>query len=137
MLSPRIMMHVPRFSFRYMRLIALNPRSVLSAIKLTGNVRRFHEQLALSDAQRQTIYALSTPPGKAGIAVVRISGPHALVAWKRMVKPFNNMIAPKPWKLERCDIVYPNEGAELLDDGLAVYFKGAIVYPFACTNSRI
>lgn len=115
----------------------VNPRSVLSAIKLTGNVRRFHDQLALSDAQRPTIYALSTPPGKAGIAVVRISGPDALLAWKRMVKPYNNKVTPKPWRLERCNVIYPNEGAELLDDGLAVYFKGAVIHFFPWTNPRI
>jgi hypothetical protein len=45
------------------------------------------DALPLSDAQRKTIYALSTPPGKSGIAVIRISGPDALCVWQRMVRP--------------------------------------------------
>jgi|SRR5712671_255948 len=42
--------------------------------------------LPLSDAQRKTIYALSTPPGKSGVAVVRVSGPDALSVWQRMIR---------------------------------------------------
>lgn len=82
---------------------------------------------ALSDAQRRTIYALSTPPGKAGVAVVRISGPDALLVWKRMVKIHggkHKRHSPEPWKMERCRITQPEEGGEALDDGLAVYFRG-------------
>lgn len=73
-----------------------------------------------SDAQRPTIYALSTPPGKAGVAVVRVSGPGALDAWTHLLKPVR---APVPWKLQRCRIVHPESGDQL-DDGLAVFFKG-------------
>lgn len=82
---------------------------------------------ALSDAQRRTIYALSTPPGKAGVAVVRISGPDALLVWKRMVRIHggkHKRHLPEPWKMERCRITQPEEGGEALDDGLAVYFRG-------------
>ncbi|KAJ7499320.1 tRNA modification GTPase TrmE [Mycena latifolia] len=76
-------------------------------------------RLVLSDAQRSTIYALSTPPGKAGVAVVRVSGPNALNVWTELVK----QRAPVPWKMERCRILHP-ETREQLDDGLAVFFKG-------------
>ncbi|KAF7313473.1 tRNA modification GTPase TrmE [Mycena chlorophos] len=72
-----------------------------------------------SDAQRKTIYALSTPPGKAGIAVVRISGPEVLQVWKHVVR----RAEPEPWRMERCKIIHPTTG-NMLDDGLAVYFKG-------------
>jgi tRNA modification GTPase len=34
-----------------------------------------------------TIYALATPPGRAGVAVIRISGPNALAAVERMAGP--------------------------------------------------
>lgn len=80
-------------------------------------------QLALSDAQRRTIYALSTPPGKAGVAVVRVSGPDVLEVWRRMVvrSPNRKGEKPTPWKMERCHIVDPMSG-ETIDDGLAVYF---------------
>jgi tRNA modification GTPase len=76
----------------------------------------------LSDAQRSTIYALSTPPGKAGVAVVRVSGPDALDVWTRLVKTRKQRV-PEPWKMERCRIAHPETG-EVLDDGLAVFFKG-------------
>lgn len=93
--------------------------------------------LVLSDAQRKTIYALSTPPGKAGVAVIRVSGPDALHIWHSMVsmtsrgkgkarakteKPEEKR--PEPWRMYRCEVVHP-ETQELLDSGLAVYFKGA------------
>ncbi|KAI0069101.1 tRNA modification GTPase TrmE [Artomyces pyxidatus] len=85
-------------------------------------------ELVLSDAQRRTIYALSTPPGKAGVAVVRISGPDALAAWQRIVrspsrKGKTRASGPEPWKMERCKIVDPMS-EEVLDDGLALFFRG-------------
>lgn len=83
------------------------------------------QTLVLSDAQRNTIYALSTPPGKAGVAVVRISGPDALQVWRDMVlrKGTGKEQSPTPWKMYRCDVRHPRS-QELLDSGLAVYFKG-------------
>ncbi|KAF9468779.1 tRNA modification GTPase TrmE, partial [Collybia nuda] len=80
----------------------------------------------LSDSQRHTIYALSTPPGKAGVAVVRVSGPDAFLVWKRMVRirgGKGEYRSPVPWKMERCRIIQPEESGEALDDGLAVYFR--------------
>ncbi|KAJ4472020.1 tRNA modification GTPase TrmE [Lentinula aciculospora] len=82
---------------------------------------RSHYSLVLSDAQRHTIYALSTPMGKAGVAVIRISGPDALKVWTRVVQTTSKRL-PEPWKLQRCKIVHP-ERQEVLDDGLAVFFK--------------
>ncbi|KAJ6627430.1 hypothetical protein B0H10DRAFT_2210364 [Mycena sp. CBHHK59/15] len=89
---------------------------------------REHPRLAhpvLSDAQRPTIYALSTPPGKAAVAVVRVSGPAAFDVWKRLVVSSKKSapVLPEPWKMERCHVVHP-ETSEILDDGLAVFFKG-------------
>lgn len=84
--------------------------------------------LTASNAQRRTIYALSTPPGKAGIAVVRISGPDASLVWRNMVRPYKETARgslPKPWKMQRCRIIQPNS-EEQLDDGLAVYFRGML-----------
>lgn len=85
--------------------------------------------LVLSDAQRRTIYALSTPPGKAGVAVIRVSGPDALEVWRGLVKTRGEGKGkakagePEPWKMHRCEVVHPGSG-EVLDDGLAVFFKG-------------
>jgi tRNA modification GTPase len=108
--------------------------------------------LPLSDAQRKTIYALSTPPGKSGIAVIRVSGPDVLSVWQRMVRPIRPrtrvphttahtanhgpsarthdgaemvpMHGLEPQKLERCHVVDPHT-SEHLDDALAVFFRGA------------
>lgn len=88
--------------------------------------RRGLSNLVSTDAQKQTIYALSTPPGKGGVAVVRVSGPDALHVWTRMTRSHNlsrPLPDPKPWKLHRCRIVHP-ENESLIDDGLAVYFRG-------------
>jgi hypothetical protein len=90
------------------------------------NVVHSQESTTLSDGQRRTIYALSTPPGKAGVAVIRISGPDALQVRERMVHAEGRQrmrTSARPWKMERCAVVNPNTG-ETLDDGLAVFFKG-------------
>lgn len=92
--------------------------------------------LVLSDAQRKTIYALSTPPGKAGVAVIRISGVDALQVWRSVVcRPSKGRSLvkarihiegdPEPWRMYRCEVVHP-ETQELLDSGLAIYFKGTL-----------
>ena len=82
-----------------------------------------YRELNLSDAQRETIYALSTPPGKAGVAVIRISGPDSQKVWQSVVKPYSSKDHPEPWKMERCRITNPENG-EILDDGLSVFFRG-------------
>jgi len=81
-------------------------------------------RVTLSDAQKKTIYALSTPPGRAGVGVVRVSGPDALNVWKAVVRPSKGSRndAPEPWKFYRCRICHPGK-QEVLDDGLAVFFK--------------
>jgi hypothetical protein len=109
------------------------PRST-RARRLTTTVTtaHAHDTLPLSDAQRKTIYALSTPPGKSGIAVIRVSGPEALSVWQRMVRSArlgraNTARLPEPWKLERCHILDPHT-SEILDEALAVFFRGAPAY---------
>ncbi|KAF9526748.1 hypothetical protein CPB83DRAFT_769760 [Crepidotus variabilis] len=93
-------------------------------------LRRYLSVTALptTNAQKQTIYALSTPPGKGGVAIVRVSGPEALNVWKKMVRtPKNTTKDPEPWKLQRCRVVHP-ENESLIDDGLAVYFRAPYSY---------
>ena len=112
-----------------------------------------HRALPLSDAQRKTIYALSTAPAKSSVAIVRVSGPDALHVWQRMVRSTrvthtkenehgrklrrtnesnsdrndetrSQQLLPETWKLQRCHVVDP-QTSELLDDALAVFFRGA------------
>ncbi|KAL5527216.1 hypothetical protein ACEPAG_6007 [Sanghuangporus baumii] len=98
-----------------------------------------------SDAQRQTIYALATPPGKGGVAIIRVSGPDASAVFRRIVRPVSKSksksrslaeydsegkgkgkdkedVGLEPRKMVRCTVVDPVSG-EALDDGLAVFFK--------------
>ncbi len=101
------------------------------------------DTLPLSDAQRKTIYALSTSPGKSGVAIIRVSGPEALSVWRRMVRSTRGAQRlgrdkgdegstktrppphlPEPWKLERCHILDPHT-SEILDEALVVFFRGA------------
>ncbi|KAF8450928.1 tRNA modification GTPase TrmE [Boletus edulis BED1] len=82
--------------------------------------------LTPSDAQRRTIYALSTPPGKGGIAVVRVSGPDACKVWKAVTRPVRGSTIdklPTPRLAELRHIIDPLTG-EKLDDGLVIFFKG-------------
>lgn len=96
----------------------------------------YHNELRTqSHNEKKTVYALSTPPGRAGVAVIRISGPNALDVYHSMVKTSDThpeckrqAVVPKPWHLERCSIL-DTQSQETLDDGLAVFFKGiAIVF---------
>ena len=66
-----------------------------------------------------TIYALSTAPGTAGLAVVRLSGPRALEALNTIVK--NKDFTHSTFK--KCKFYHPVKHQQL-DSGLAVYFKG-------------
>jgi hypothetical protein len=98
-----------------------------------------------SDSQRQTIYALATPPGRGGVAIIRVSGPETRAVMKRIVRPnnvnakvelsgemqaadnFGNLVSKvfeDPRKMIRCSVVDPLTGEDL-DDGLAVFFQGS------------
>lgn len=104
-----------------------------SRLSFSASTRRLSttlNPLTPSYAQRSTIYALSTPPGKAGVAVIRVSGPQALDVHRQLVKPVSSRARgqePEPWKMQRCDFVHP-ESKENLDSGLAVFFRGAFAW---------
>jgi tRNA modification GTPase len=74
--------------------------------------------LALGPAQQTTIFALSSGRGKAGVAVVRVSGPSAGLVLDRMAPP-----RPKPRRAAFRRIVDPHSG-ELLDAALVLFFEG-------------
>ena len=65
-----------------------------------------------------TIYALATPQGRAGVAVVRISGPEAFMSLNSLC----NSIRVKPRKTVLCDL-YTEDGFHL-DRALVIPFKG-------------
>jgi tRNA modification GTPase len=70
----------------------------------------------MSDAT--TIYALSSGQGRAGVAVIRVSGPAAGMTLDLMAAP-----RPKPRFAGFRRIKHPQTG-EVLDDGLVLWFPG-------------
>jgi tRNA modification GTPase len=67
----------------------------------------------------QTIYALASGAGRAGVAVIRLSGPAAMAALEALCGD-----APaRPRLLRRVRLAEPGSGA-VLDDGMAVFFPG-------------
>ncbi|KAG8886501.1 mitochondrial splicing system protein [Tulasnella sp. 331] len=116
--------------------VPITPDGLLSSTSLnersqpqdkSATTTRICGSLPLSPSQRQTIYALATPPGKAGVAVIRISGPEVEAVYSKIIRPSSQSAQsraralPKPRNMERCEIVDP-ETHEVLDDGLVVYF---------------
>ena len=69
-------------------------------------------------AEAATIFALSSGRGRAGVAVIRVSGPAARVMLERMARP-----APRPRFAALRAITSPKSG-ELLDCGLVLWFPG-------------
>jgi tRNA modification GTPase len=69
-------------------------------------------------AEQQTIFALSSGHGRAGVAVIRISGPAAGVALDRMAPP-----RPKPRLAAFRRVRHPETG-EVLDEALALWLPG-------------
>ena len=70
-----------------------------------------------------TIYALSTGPGVAGIAIIRISGPDALNA----IKSLTGKEIPTPRMATLRKINYINT-FELIDEGIILWFPGPESY---------
>lgn len=95
--------------------------SALLGTRQTGFIRAY-ATLPASREQKKTIYALSTPPGRGGVAVIRVSGSLARDVERRMVKT-RRKSALKPWKMQKCSIV-DSDTSQVLDDGLAVFFAG-------------
>lgn len=65
-----------------------------------------------------TIYALSTAPGRAGLAVVRVSGPRALAVVERLTR--RDAFTPRKAQLAR---FFDSDGGEI-DRGLVLWFPG-------------
>ncbi|WP_028878103.1 tRNA uridine-5-carboxymethylaminomethyl(34) synthesis GTPase MnmE [Terasakiella pusilla] len=67
----------------------------------------------------QTIYALASGAGRCGVAVIRLSGPHALTVLQQL----SGKETFKPRYAHRVLLTDPVSG-DRLDDGLALYFPG-------------
>ncbi len=89
---------------------------------ILGGVRGFVgtiERATGSAMRGDTIFALASGAGRAGIAVMRISGPLAGEVWDRL------SAAPRaaPLRFTRLRLREPGSG-EVLDEGLGVWFPG-------------
>lgn len=74
----------------------------------------------------ETIYALASGAGRAGIAVLRLSGPAADAALSALSSPSGAPLPP-PRRATRIRLCDPRSGAPL-DDGLALRFPGPASY---------
>jgi tRNA modification GTPase len=90
--------------------------------------------------QEDTIVALSTPPGRSGIGLVRLSGSRSLEITRRLVQ--NEKFTPEP-NHARLQTVYDLESNDALDRALITYFKaphsftGEDVVELSCHGSPI
>jgi tRNA modification GTPase len=67
-----------------------------------------------------TIVALSTPPGRSGIGVIRLSGPDALALVQRLAH--HDQFSPEPNRVTLQTLNDPTSG-EILDRALITYFR--------------
>ncbi len=65
-----------------------------------------------------TIYALSSGAGRAGVSVFRISGPDVVSAIRTLTG--KTELAPRQAQLTR----FKDSGGDIIDEGLLIYFKG-------------
>lgn len=72
--------------------------------------------MTVKSPHRSTIFALSSAAGRAGVAVIRISGPNAGMALNVMTRK-----RPKPREAAGRRIVHPTTG-ELMDRGVVLWF---------------
>ncbi|KAF8709547.1 tRNA modification GTPase TrmE, partial [Rhizoctonia solani] len=97
-------------------------------------IAHYHSHLARSQdhglipspVERDTIFALSTPPGKGAVAVIRISGSRSSELYFKLLRPTTaaaHKPSIQPWKFKRYHLVDPGT-EEILDDVLAVFFRG-------------
>jgi len=68
-----------------------------------------------------TICAVSTPRGKGGIAVIRISGSETLSVLDKIFVPLKKSGSPEPRKAVYGSVVSP-VGGEIIDDAVATFF---------------
>lgn len=73
--------------------------------------------------ETETIAAPATPPGRGGIALIRISGPHTLHILRRIAPGLPPVI--KPRRAYRSRIVHDGRP---IDDGLAIYYRAPRSY---------
>ena len=82
--------------------------------------------MSASPLSADTIAAIATPPGRGAVAVLRVSGPGALEALRRLA-PSLGARAPSP-RVQRLVALTSPETGELLDRALVAYFPAPASY---------
>ena len=84
-----------------------------------------HPQIAEQESPaNETIVAISTPPGRGGIGIVRLSGPHALEIANSLLTMRNPLTHAQARFAEILDV----ETRAKLDEAIATYFAGPNSY---------
>ena len=92
--------------------------------------------------QSDTIAAISTPPGRGGIGVVRLSGPHALEIASAIFRARGGATVDRPNRAQFGSLIDTASG-ELLDEVIVTYFKaphsytGEDVIEISCHGSPV
>lgn len=75
----------------------------------------------------ETIAAISTPPGRGGIGIVRLSGPEAASIAAQLLRLRGPLVAGKP---RLADVIDPEaqDGAERIDEALVTFFAAPHSY---------
>jgi hypothetical protein len=89
--------------------------------------------LRYTETHLDTIFALSTHPGKAGIAVVRVSGPQAKTVLRSMT-PSSSPI-PKARLAVTRRLQCP-QTSDLLDKGMVLWFPGTKAFFFSLLGHK-
>jgi len=95
----------------------LVPRGVDASMFHTARPCRALNKYALGGATDETIFALSSPPGRGGVSVIRLSGPDAGAALRMMTK----RKLPAARQAAVCSLLHPVTGI-LLDRGMVLWF---------------
>ncbi|NDC89839.1 MAG: tRNA uridine-5-carboxymethylaminomethyl(34) synthesis GTPase MnmE, partial [Bacteroidetes bacterium] len=74
--------------------------------------------MSTASASGDTIVATATAPGRAGVAVTRLSGPAARTAVLALCGHL-----PEPRYAQRASFRHPDSG-DIMDDGLVLWFPG-------------
>ena len=91
-------------------------------------------------SRKDTIVALSTPPGRSGIGVIRLSGERALDYVRALLQ--DDHFSPEPNRVALRKIFDPHSH-ELLDRALITYFKaphsftGEDILELSCHGSPV
>lgn len=108
-------------SFHLLKSSANAFRSLPGPLVWHGCGQRFVH--SLGGSSEDTIFAVSTPPGRGGVAVVRVSGSLAGDALMQISKGASSHTMPKPRVAHVRSLVDPQAG-EILDRGIVLWFPG-------------